>query len=283
MVGEAKTFRGAVAKVWASRPRSEVLRLASFYRVLRSTNLPFHTPEIYDVGELSDATFSVERELPGTPLSPDRPGHSPALDPSRLRCIIDVLEALAAVEPTIEMKQLPVLDESTPFPGKETFNDALAHLVTRRVTQVIGESTSATSDVAALTHAVTQRLAVMPPGPQGLVHGDLIPANILITENGQVAAVLDFGFFTTIGSPAFDAVVTANIFDMYGPNSAINRHEMERLVDDTFNYPPEALTVYLAAYALATMTLFGSSQRDGHFRWCSEVLQRPNVLEVLTR
>ena len=274
---------GAVAKVWASRPRSEVLRLASFYRALKRTNLPFQTPEIHDVGTLSDATFSVERQLPGVPLSPDHPGQSPALSPSRLQCIIDVLEALAGVEPTVELQRLPALDESVPFcGGGESFNDALAHLLMRRVAPPTGASTLATSRAAALMHVVIDRLALMPPGPQGLIHGDLIPANILVGNNGHVAAVLDFGFFTTIGSPAFDAAVTSNIFDMYGPNSAESRQTMERLVADTFNYPPEALTVYLAAYALATMNLFGSTDRDGHFRWCQQVLQRPNVLKLLT-
>jgi hypothetical protein len=37
----------------------------------------------------------------------------------------------------------------------------------------------------------------------------------------------------------------------------------------------EMLAVCLAAYVMPTMTMFGSSEEDGHFHWCAEVLRRP--------
>jgi hypothetical protein len=37
----------------------------------------------------------------------------------------------------------------------------------------------------------------------------------------------------------------------------------------------EMLAICLAAYVMPTMTMFGSSEEDGHFHWCAEVLRRP--------
>jgi aminoglycoside phosphotransferase (APT) family kinase protein len=273
---------GAVAKVWNSRSLAEVKRLASFYRAVATAGLPFATPEIHDVRVLSDAVFSIERELPGRPLHPDRTGQSPPLDQVRLRCVAHVLEALAAVTPTDAMKQLPVLDDSVPLRDGSSFNTALGQLIRRRLSRSIEQVRAAISDVDNLIGVLERRLETMPPQCEVLLHGDLIPANILVDEHCAVTAVLDFGFFSTVGPPEFDAAVVANIFDMYGPKNVESRAVLGRLITDTFAYSAETLTVYLAAYALATITVYGANEQDGHFHWCAEVLRRPDIVDLLT-
>jgi aminoglycoside phosphotransferase (APT) family kinase protein len=260
---------GTVAKVWNDRDRAGILRLATFYQAVAHAGLPFRTPEILDVDGLGDAMFSVERELPGEPLF-RATGESPSLDPARLGCVIDVLAALAAVHPTDEMKLLPILDESAPLWIEGGFNQALGALAQRRAVPRFEKSAA----------AVVERLDSMPVTASGLVHGDLIPANILIDDAGQVSAVLDFGFLTTVGPPAFDAILAANIFDMYGDERDATVAAMERLVADAFGYPPDETAVYLAAYALTTMNMYGSEE-DGHYRWCVDVLNRPHILGAL--
>lgn len=272
---------GVVAKVWNSRTEVEIGRLASFYGAVACAGLPFLTPEIHDVGHLSDATFSVERELPGGPLFPDHTGQSPPLDPRRMQCVADVLAALAAVTPTDEMKLLPILDEPDPSWREGSFDDALSRLVMRRVERSLEQTSKTIPTIGELAATLVGRLSTMDPGSDVLIHGDLIPANILVDDYHNVAAVLDFGFLSTVGAPAFDASVAANIFDMYGPGKDASCAAMETLMRDTFGYPQEVLAIYLAAYAMATMTMFGSSEEEGHFHWCAEVLRRPDVLSAL--
>jgi len=272
---------GTVAKVWNSRTEEEISTLASFYDALAGARLPFLTPRIQGIGHLSDAAFSIERELSGRPLFPDHTGQSPPLDPQHLQCIVDVLAALGAVIPSAEMKLLPILDEPEPLWQEGSFNSALGQFVTRRVDRSLEHTRVAISTIDALAATLVDRLSTMDPCPDGLIHGDLIPANILVNEHGSVAAVLDFGFFSTVGAPAFDAAVAADIFDMYGPDKDASCAAMEQLMRDTFGYPQDVMSIYLAAYAMATMTMFGSSEADGHFHWCAQVLRRPDVLSAL--
>lgn len=281
---EGAVFRlgnGTVAKVWNSRTEADIARLSSFYGAVARAGLPFLTPEIQDVGRLNEATFSIERELPGGPLFPDHTGQSPPRDPWRRQCVADVLAALAAVTPSDEMKLLPILDEPDPLWREGSFNGALGQLVTRRVERSLEPASAAVPAIANLAATLAARLRAMDAGSDGLIHGDLIPANILVDDEGDIAAVLDFGFFSTVGAPAFDAAVAAAIFDMYGPGQDASCAAMEQLMRDTFGYPQEVLAVYLAAYAMTTMTMFGSSEEDGHFHWCAEVLRRPDVLGAL--
>jgi aminoglycoside phosphotransferase (APT) family kinase protein len=109
------------------------------------------------------------------------------------------------------------------------------------------------------------------------VHGDLIPANVLLDDAGGPAAVIDFGFLTTVGDPAFDTAVTASIFDMYGPGA----RDAEARLDARLGGDPRRASVYRAAYALVTATCFSATGEDGHFDWCVAMLARPDVLAAL--
>ena len=89
--------------------------------------------------------------------------------------------------------------------------------------------------------------------------------------------MLDFGFLTTVGDPAFDAAVAASIFDMYGPDARAT----EARLDARLDVDPERAAVYRAAYAIVTATCFSSTGEDGHFAWCVAMLRRADVLAAL--
>ncbi len=90
-------------------------------------------------------------------------------------------------------------------------------------------------------------------------------------------AVLDFGFLSTVGDPAFDAAVTAGVTDMYGPRAAASRDTVDEAFVDWFAYPLERLAVYRLAYALVTAGWYDPAGLDGHTRWCREILTGPDV------
>jgi aminoglycoside phosphotransferase (APT) family kinase protein len=125
-------------------------------------------------------------------------------------------------------------------------------------------------------------IADLPNDPLGVLHGDLIPANVLVDEALHPVAVLDFGFFTTVGDPAFDLAVTASIFDMYGPLARQVETEIDRAAAERFGFPPERLTLYRAAYAIATANVYDPDGKDGHFRWCTEMLRRDEITDLLS-
>ena len=112
------------------------------------------------------------------------------------------------------------------------------------------------------------------------MHGDLIPANVLVGDDDR-PAVLDFGFLTVVGDPAFDAAVTASIFDMYGPRARANEALLDEAIAARFGHDRARLLRYRAAYALLTATCFSASGSDGHAAWCVAVLGRPEVRAAL--
>ena len=175
------------------------------------------------------------------------------------------------------MAGLPALPGEPPLgTGTGTasgFATALADLVDRRVARSSHVLRPALPDVDETAAAVTEALRSLPPAPDALVHGDLIAANVLV-DAGRPTAVLDFGFLTAVGDPAFDVAVTASVYDMYGPHARETEERLDAVLARRFGHDPVRLDVYRAAYALATSTCFGRPGRTatsrGAWRCCAD-------------
>ena len=271
-----------VAKVWRRRSPTELAALRTFYGAVSRAGPAFRTPQIHDVLELDEGQVTVEARLPGTPLGPIGRDGWPELTDAAVAAVTDVLAGLAGVPLDPGMAALPVLEGESPFePSVRPFAASLADLVARRVERFRGPLSDRLPRLDALTDAVLERLGEREARPSSLVHGDLIPANVHVDDAGTPVAVLDFGFLSTVGDPAFDAAVTASIYDMYGPRARDAEAALDDAVADRFGYPAQLLAVYRAAYALVTSNCFSASGSDGHFAWCVRMLERADVLGAL--
>lgn len=255
-----------VAKVWHFAGADDLAVRQRFYTDVADA-LPLRTTRMLDVVPVEERWASIEPLLHGTPLAgPPTPG---AVD-----AVADVLAALASVTPTPAMTSLAALPGEPPLDVSGGFGSGLAALVERRASRVLA---AAIPDFAEVLASVAAALRSLPPEPAALVHGDLIPANVLLDDAGRASAVIDFGFLTTVGDPAFDAAVTASIFDMYGASA----RSAEALLDARLQVEPRRAAVHRAAYAISTATCYSPTGEDGHFDWCVAMLRRPDVRPLL--
>ena len=273
---------GTVAKVWGARSEVELLRLQRFYADVAGGGLPFATPVILRVEEVSGATVTFEQELRGDPLQDRLPFEARELDPAAVVCLTDALRALATVAGTDNMRQLAALDETQPLWAKaHDFAEALLALLDRRVNRFGHLLRTQLLDFDHRYALLRQRLAALDPVPVTVVHGDLFGGNILVDAEGRPTAVLDFGLLSTAGDPRLDAAISAGIMNMYGPHAQqITTALTTRLAAD-LGYPVEALLTYQAAYAVATSNAFTDDGSDGHFQWCVAQLIRPDISSAL--
>ncbi|MEV5987619.1 aminoglycoside phosphotransferase family protein [Streptomyces sp. NPDC052051] len=270
---------GVVAKVWSGRGRTlDALSLIrQVYADIRRHPLPFATPQILATEEHNGTLVTYERELPGAPLRDDAGNPPPArrLPAYETDALLTVLRGLASVPGSSAMRRLTVRGDDRPlWEGHTRFPDALAALLLRAVHRNGGALEASVPGLAGLLERTTQALHALPTPPVAALHGDLVPSNIHVDEAGRPVAVLDFGFFTTAGDPAFEAAVTAAIWDMYGPDAERHTAELTSLFATSLGHEEEVLTLYQAAYAMATYDLFGPDESDGHFRWCAALLNR---------
>jgi len=274
---------GRVAKVWSGRPPADFELTRQVYADIARHPLPFSTPEILDVEDHAGVLVTYERELPGLAMRVDsaHADYERELSTQHSDALLAVLRGLASVPGTEAMRQLTVQGDDRPlWRGHDCFRSALAALVARAAARHGTALAACVSDFYAGVERTHKALRSLPDAPVTAIHGDLVPPNIHIDAAGRPVAVLDFGFYTTAGDPAFEAAVTAAIWDMYGPHAEEHTAELTRLFADELGYAPETLTTYQAAYALTTYDLFGMDDSDGHFRWCAEQLRRNAVFSA---
>ncbi|WP_097215232.1 MULTISPECIES: phosphotransferase family protein [unclassified Streptomyces] len=267
---------GTVAKVWTGRAPENFDLTRRLYADIARHPLPFGTPRILDAEEYDGVLVSYELELGGRPLRSDGDGRRPARDLPRREtdALLTVLRALASVPGSEVMRRLVVQGDDRPlWQGHSRFSDALAALVERAVGRNRDALAAQVPQLAGVVSRTAASLRALPDRPESVVHGDLVPPNIHLDEGGHPVAVLDFGFCTTAGDPAFEAAVTAAVWDMYGPDAAHHTAELTRLFARELGHAEEVLDLYRKAYALITYDLFGTGPHDGHFRWCAALLR----------
>jgi aminoglycoside phosphotransferase (APT) family kinase protein len=273
---------GTVAKVWRERREAGLTLMQEFYADVIRGGLPFATPEILAVEQIHGTAVTVERKLPGQPLQSLLGSDDRQLSFAAAGCVIEVLQALASVRGTASMRRLPVLDEEQPFwAGSDSFPSALQSLLHRRVTQFGDVLRRRLPGFDRRFAGLLEKLAAVEELPDTVVHGDLVPGNILVAADLRPLAVLDFGFLTTAGDPRFDAAIAAAVMNMYGPHAPAIVAELTRRIAAGLDYPVELLLTYQAAYAVATSNAFTRDGSDGHFAWCIAQLERTDIAAML--
>jgi serine/threonine protein kinase len=271
-----------IAKVWRVRRTGELELMQHFYADVARASLPFKTPEILTIEQVDGISVTYERKLPGRPLQQRLTFNDRGVEPVAARCVIDVLHALSTVPATEAMRRLPVLDEEQPlWAGADTFQDALTNLLSRRVAQFGDVIRKHLGDFDRRYALLRKRLEVLASYPETVIHGDLVPENILVDKQSRPVAVLDFGFLTTAGDARLDAAIAASVMNMYGPYAPVITDTLTAQVAQDLGYPVDVLLIYQATYAVATANAFTSDGSDGHFAWCIDQLRRSVIAGAL--
>ena len=270
----------AVAKVWHGRSRADIQALADFGSALATASLPFDVGRVMEVVEDAELVITIERKVHGRPLRADGWSDRPVVDAEEIRVMGDVLDGLSRADLSPGLASLPILPGDRSFPWSGSFAESLADLVERRFRACPTLLQRDLDDAEVTVAAVAERLRELGPTTRSLLHGDLIPANVLIGA-GRIGGVLDFGFLTTVGDPRFDAAITASIFDMYGPQARSSEDTLNEAFLERFGHDRDSYGLYRAAYAIITNSYFGRDGLDGHYAWCVRMLRRPDVSAAL--
>ncbi|GAA1549660.1 aminoglycoside phosphotransferase family protein [Brevibacterium picturae] len=269
-----------VAKVWHDRHRSDLEPLLRFGSALEASPIPFLCSRVIEILEDDGFAVTIEQKVPGQPLRPDALPDAPMVTHEEARLMGDALAGLSQAR-TADLNVLPSLPAEKPLFRRSSFGSSLADLAERRFAQRPEQLREEIGDIDEIVAALLRRLRDLPdPEMKCLIHGDLIPANVLI-DDGEVAGLVDFGFLTTVGDPQFDAAVAASSFDMYGPSARHSEQALSAAFSTRFGHDPTTYGLYRAAYAVITHSYFASDSQDGHFQWCAQLLTREDVRDAI--
>ena len=260
-----------VAKVWFGRDAADLTRLKQFHEAAAAGG-GLRVSRIDQVLDAPRGIVSIESRIHGGSLKGVHGGQVP-ISNQTCQLVGDALEGLAAVPYDDALVSLPLLPGEPPAGADRGFTEVLRDTILRRVPPIARPLDDCLDGkLSSVVEHVLDDLQQLTPRRHGLVHGDLIPDNVLISD-GAAPGVIDFGFLTTFGDPDFDVALTPAIFDMYGPDAKQLTAELTSALFDRFDTPREVIETYRRAYGLLTAGTFGNGPEDGHFSWCVDLLR----------
>jgi putative membrane protein len=197
-----------------------VASLHEFYRALDGVTLPFSLPYMEEVGDVDGALYAVEKRLPGVSFTQYL---KQAGGDARSQSLANYLAAAAQIQTIpINLREFGELLTSNP-----TQRPAWPEYLAARAHEVLSSYSHLSADVPALDGIVRSwekdLEMVADVAKPTLAHGDYFPGNVMVDENGEVTAVIDFSPTTVAGDPKLDlacALIFVEVDAGYRPDDS---------------------------------------------------------------
>ncbi|MEY9948380.1 aminoglycoside phosphotransferase family protein [Kitasatospora sp. GAS1066B] len=266
-----------VLKIYADPDQRGALdTLADFYQRLDRASVPCALPLIQHIEQDGPLLAVTETRLPGNPMGDVLDLTAPESEATYLEAVTD----LAGLRLTVPLgRRMLLTHPQQPDAGPGDWNAFLAELLHRKLPAVLPELEQDVPGIQDLAWRLLERLDVPYAGPEGVIHGDLYPDNLLVSE-GKVTAVIDFGTFTMIGDPLYDLAGACIYYRMYDSDRAEVRSRLLQRASSALTSPrQQQLTDYVHLIALLSCDLYPEPQAHirttGHYQWAADVLNSP--------
>ena len=253
---------------------ADLTTLQKFYAMIDPSALSYALPYIESVAVEGDICISIERRLPGDPMSEK-------LSTLTKRQMDRTMQAYLAAALELTKIQIPAdFDHYKLFDAEDIsrrtdgdWHQFLARYLAYKLRQV---GTYLNRDVTKFDVKVDGLSAILTQAYTGnyhVVHGDFFPGNILVDERRRVTALLDFGLLTMYGDPLFDVATGWVFLDMYDELKANLRERYLAIVLEALGMRVrEKLYYYVLLYSVLSANTYSSKCADGHYQWCVDNL-----------
>lgn len=251
--------------------RDYVERLRRFYQDIGGHDLPFEIPVVEEIGSHDGVLYAIERRIQGDRMSNFLKSATGDIRAKSLASYVLMAERIQeAPLDAGEFGEL-LLPNSMRRPAWAEYLAARAHDSLSRAKDNLKE------DVPDLAHIVTAWEGsldlVSGVTTPYLVHGDYFPGNVMVDQEGEVIAVIDFSPMTVAGDPRLDilcALVFLEVDDGCQPGDLdiVRRMLADRHGERIFRLKD----VYRTYYSLYFSPVKKSDPKL--YAWCVENLRR---------
>jgi Ser/Thr protein kinase RdoA (MazF antagonist) len=274
----------AVLKLYAGTAnRADLLTLQAFYNALDRQHVPYVLPRIHSVAEEAGFLITVEQRLAGTRLS----ALLPTLTTRQLDTVMQRYLSAALTVSSIAVR--PAWDRYKLFDPDHLSERStgdwyqfLARFLAHKLAQVSPYLSRDVPQFAAKVKRLQALLDLPYQGEERLIHGDFCPSNLLVDDQHEITALLDFGLLTMVGDRLFDLATGWVFFDMYDALKAqVRERYRAMLLDQLGEQVRGTLERYVLIYSILSANTYSPQCRDGHYHWCVANLSNPHAWSAI--
>ena len=251
--------------------------LAVFQKLITDSHLTFNTPQILDIHQIGGTFYTVERRIHGNTLDSVFPNLS---EEQKHLALKNYFEAMCELN-SVTLSHYPY--------GQVIQNDSAVQsndwqdFLTRKLDQTLKKMTPHLSkDIENFDWKMKKLKELVKSlnsiGKQ-VVHGDYYPENVLVNEDLDISAVLDFGTHTVIGDPKMDAA--SKIFLKLFPYIKSDHLKYwDTLVEERYGKIKPEIDIYGLYYSVYYSDVYETDKIT--YRWSVDNLNDDSVWESLT-
>ncbi|MFD6391184.1 phosphotransferase enzyme family protein [Nocardia sp. NPDC060259] len=263
-----------VLKIYADPAQRDALNtLQDFYSRLSAPDISWQLPHIHSITEHGELLAVIEQRIPGQPMEAFTTSSNPTLESLYLKTVAEL--GTVTLDPPLQRRMLLASPAEPSAPSG--WNEFLTATVTAKLHRVLPALRHDLSGIDDRADQVLARLASQYRGPEGVIHGDIYPGNILMHDEDTVSGLIDFGTFTMIGDPLYDTATAASFYRMYEHDRTATRDRLlNTAASDLSAERRHDLYTYLLVNALLTCDLYPEPDTPlnttGHYQWAAEIL-----------
>ncbi|HVL82229.1 MAG TPA: phosphotransferase [Actinomycetota bacterium] len=262
-----------VLRLWRTATLGHVERLAELLTRLDRGAVPFRLPEMLELHDVDGRVVSVERLIPGVPMS------------TALRALRGPQRADALRSFVRAAAKLPRAGWGFDAWGDLLSPDAVRtsswnEYLVRKLRLVVGWAAPSLRahlpDLDPLVDELVERIArIGDVDRPRLVHGDVFPGNVMMDAAHAVTGVLDLSTHTVAGDPRMDLASAIVQLDVGGPTLAGDWETVTQVVLSLAPGSHDVIDLYARWYAV----YFAQWGDAALARWGARVLTAPPLLE----
>ena len=267
----------------ATTTLADLCILQDFYTSLDRQRLPYALPRIQTIIQEDGFILTIEQRLAGRPMS--------ALLPPRTASQLDVMmqRYLTATLAISHIQAPPACDRYKLFDpdrlSERTSGDWHQFLSRYLRYKLVRVAPYLSRDVPQLASQVQQLYTVLDQpyhGDYRLIHGDVFPGNLLLDDDYEITALLDFGLLTMYGDYLFDLATSWVFFDMYDELKVqVRERYLAMLLARCGEQVRGKLYRYVLIYSILSANTYSSDCSDGHYQWCVANLNNQHYWRAL--
>lgn len=280
-----------VFKIYSGAERlTNIYQLREFYELVDADACGLKVPRIIEIWEYSSLIGVIELRLPGRPLDE----RLSSLDSESEARMIDLYLSTACALRMLKMRSPPthykLFDKSgSSACSQQRWQEFYWRLISQKAEQTDGLLRRRVSGLPHKLRILQETIRYQFDGEISVVHGDIYPGNILISDDlSHATGLVDFGSFTMFGDHLIDVASAVGFYRMYDPNRKVIRNRLLDRVETLLNSQEiSRLYCYLAAQAIITCDLYLSPADEpdpfdnGHLCWAVEILEDTRIWENL--
>jgi aminoglycoside phosphotransferase (APT) family kinase protein len=242
--------------------------LKSFYESMNANAVDFNLPKIYEIIKEKEAVITIEKRIEGRNIQKDLSNFDDDQLHSFFKQYLSTVLNIKQIKLVHKIDGHKLLKDYEMSNEPADWNEFLKQSLIQKNKEVEKYLMKDVEDYESKYQYFLNVLSKKYEGEYDLIHGDFYPSNLLVSDDGKINGVIDFGLMTLSGDYLFDVALSWILFDLYDELGAVKlNHYVNMIIETLGEEVKESLYFYALYYSYYSANFFSENCSDGHYEW----------------